>query len=293
MADKIGFIGLGIMGQGMAANLAKAGSQLVVWNRSEAKRVAFVAENPGCTAVDTPKEVVAACDLTYLMLSDLEASRSVYEGDTGVLAGVSAGKCLVDCATLTPEHMMDISKQVKAKGASFLEAPVSGSKGQAAGGSLIFLCGGDESLFNMTKDTMEGAMGKAAHFFGPVGAGSKMKLVVNMTMGTMMNSLTEGIALAKAADLPAEKLLTVLDQGAMSNPLFRLKGQAILEDTFTPAFPLKHAQKDMRFAVALGNSLGLPLPVASAANEQFKRARPQYGDKDFAAVYKASIKPSL
>ncbi|CAM9195037.1 unnamed protein product [Discosporangium mesarthrocarpum] len=292
MAEKIGFIGLGIMGQGMAANLAKAGAQLVVWNRSEGKSKSFAAEYPGCTAVATPKAVLESCGLIYLMLSDLAASRSVYEGDEGVLAGVTPGKCLIDCATLTPEHMTDLSERVTAKGGRFLEAPVSGSKGQAAGGTLIFLCGGDEALFEATKGNMEGTMGKAAHFLGPIGAGSKMKLVVNMTMGTMMNSLTEGVALAQTADLPVDKLLAVLDQGAMSNPLFRFKGQAIIDEQFPPAFPLKHAQKDMRFAVALGDSLGLSLPVASAANEQFKRARPAHGDEDFAAVFHASKKPS-
>ncbi|CAB1105845.1 unnamed protein product [Ectocarpus sp. CCAP 1310/34] len=293
MAETVGFIGLGIMGQGMASNLAKAGAKVVVWNRSEGKRSAFVAEHEGCSAAATPKEVVESCELTYLMLSDLEASKSVYEGEDGVLAGVSKGKCLVDCATLTPEHMTSLSERVQAKGGVFLEAPVSGSKGQAAGGTLIFLCGGDEALFDRVKGSMEGdgvTMGKAAHYLGAVGTGSKMKLVVNMTMGTMMNSLTEGIALAQAADLPADKLLTVLDQGAMSNPMFRMKGQFILDGKFDPAFPLKHAQKDMRFAVALGDCLGLPLPVASAANEQFKRARPEHGDEDFCAVFAASKK---
>ncbi|CAN0253538.1 unnamed protein product [Hapterophycus canaliculatus] len=94
------------MGQGMASNLAKAGAKVVVWNRSEGKRSAFVAEHEGCSAAATPKEVIETCELTYLMLSDLEASKTVYEGADGVLAGVSKGKCLVDCATLTPEHMV-------------------------------------------------------------------------------------------------------------------------------------------------------------------------------------------
>ena len=290
MAETVGFIGLGIMGQGMAANLVKAGYKVVVWNRSVEKRHAFAAEHDGCSAMATPKAVVETCDLTYLMLSDLEASTTVYEGEDGVLAGVSSGKCLVDCATLTPEHMISLSDRVKARGGTFLEAPVSGSKGQAAGGTLIFLCGGDEGLFERVKSTIEGTLGKAAHFFGPVGAGSKMKLIVNMTMGTMMNSLTEGIALAQAADLPADKLLAVLDQGAMANPMFKMKGKAILDGKFDPMFPLKHAQKDMRFAVALGDCLGLALPVAAAANEQFKRAREDHGEEDFAAVFAASKK---
>uniref|UniRef100_A0A7S2XW24 6-phosphogluconate dehydrogenase NADP-binding domain-containing protein n=1 Tax=Fibrocapsa japonica TaxID=94617 RepID=A0A7S2XW24_9STRA len=279
----VGFVGIGIMGRGMALNLTKAGRTLIVWNRDTTKAESFAAEF-GATVAKTPKEVVESCTLTYCMLSTLEADRAVFLGEEGVISGVSDGKCIVDCATLTAEHMSEMSTLVTEKGGKFLEAPVSGSKAQAEGGVLIFLCGGDEELYNNIKEDLS-AMGKADFFFGAIGGGAKMKLVVNMVMGSIMNSLAEGVALCDASGLPVDKLLEVLDLGAMSSPIIRGKGPNMLSGNHSPAFPLKHQQKDMRFAVALGDELGLSLPVAAASNENFKRARPEFGDNDFSAVY--------
>ena len=131
-----------------------------------------------------------ACDLVYVMLSTPEAVKAVYEMDGGVLAGVGAGKCIVDCATLAPEDMIRLSEQVTSKGGRFLEAPVSGSKGPAAAGALIFLAGGDEALYADCAADFD-AMGKAKFHFGAVGAGTRMKLVVNMLMGSMMCAFGE------------------------------------------------------------------------------------------------------
>lgn len=130
------------------------------------------------------------------------------------------------------------------------------------------------------------AMGKAKFLFGPVGQGSRMKLVVNMIMGSMMAGFSEGMCLAKGLDLDLNTLLQVLDLGAMSNPMFRSKGPLMVNGDFTPAFPLKHAQKDMRLALAQASSKNVELPVASAANAAFINALPTAGDDDFSAVYK-------
>uniref|UniRef100_A0A6V1X3J8 6-phosphogluconate dehydrogenase NADP-binding domain-containing protein n=1 Tax=Heterosigma akashiwo TaxID=2829 RepID=A0A6V1X3J8_HETAK len=288
MSGEIGFIGLGIMGLGMAKNLVKAGRSLVVWNRDVSKSEAFVLEFGGQIA-GSAKEVIERCEITYSMLSTLEASDAVFLGEGGALSGISAGKCLIDCATLTPEKMMETGSAVAAAGGTFLEAPVSGSKGPAEQGTLIFLCGGSRELYDRVKADLE-AMGKADYFLGAVGAGSRMKLVVNMVMGGMMNCLAEGLALADAADLPLGDLVQILDQGAMSNPMFRMKGPKMAAGDHAPNFPLKHQQKDMRFAVELGDRLGVALPVAAAANEAFKRARPAHGDLDFSAVYETTKK---
>lgn len=194
---------------------------------------------------------------------------------------------LVDCATLTPERMQAMAREVEAAGGQFLEAPVSGSKAQAEGGSLIFLAAGDKAVQEATAADMD-AMGKATFYLGNgvagVGGGSRMKLVVNMVMGVQLSALAEGVALAEAAGLDAAELVKVLDLGAMSSPLVRGKGAAMAKRQFAAAFPLKHQQKDMRFAVALGDEVGQSLPCAAAANEQFKRARKEHGDSDFSAV---------
>mmetsp|Transcript_14323 Transcript_14323/g.45270 ORF Transcript_14323/g.45270 Transcript_14323/m.45270 type:complete len:296 (+) Transcript_14323:50-937(+) len=292
MTDSVGFIGLGIMGEGMAKCLLKSGRKLVVWNRSAGKCAALSADHPSAvTAVDSPSAVLAACDLVYCMLSTPDAVKAVYEMEGGVLAGVRAGTKLVDCATLAAEDMVRLEKQVTERGGRFLEAPVSGSKGPAASGQLIFLTAGDEPLYDEIKGTDLEAMGKASFFFGAPGKGARMKLVVNMVMGTMMASLGEGLALCGAAGMDCEQLLKVLDLGVMSNGMFRLKGPKMLQSDHAPNFPLQHAQKDMRLAGELGAQLGLGLPVAAATNAAMLAAREQgLSEEDFSSVYEAQKK---
>ena len=174
MGESVGFIGLGIMGEGMALRLLGAGRSLAVWNRSAAKADALKQVHPGAVSVcASPAEVVGACRVTYCMLSTPDAVKAVYEMEGGVLAGVAPGKRIVDCATIAAADMQRLSAQVVAKGGRFLEAPVSGSKGPAHAGSLIFLCAGDEPLYAEIAADL-GAMGKAAHFFGAAGAGARM-----------------------------------------------------------------------------------------------------------------------
>lgn len=291
MSGPLGFVGLGIMGNGMAACLVKAGHKLVVWNRDTSKAQAFADAHPGTVVAPSAREVVASTAITFSMLSTPEASRAVFDGDNGVLAGVAPGKSIVDCATLTSERMSEMASAVRAKGGSFLEAPVSGSKKPAEDGSLIFLTAGDEALFNAAKPAFD-IMGKATHYYGTeVGGGTKMKLAVNMTMGIQAAALAEGVALCEAAGLSAESFVEVLKQGAMSSPLVAGKGAAMLKRAYDANFPLQHAQKDMRFAVQLGDELALSLPVAAASNELYKRARTAgYADSDFCAVAEAARK---
>ena len=285
MSDTVGFIGIGIMGIGMVRNLVKSGRSLLVWNRDASKAEAMKAEFPDkVTVAATAADVINGCSVTYSMLSTLEASEAVFGG---VLAAMGAGKSLVDCATLTPERMAEMHAAVTAKGGRFLEAPVSGSKVPAEQGALIFLCGGDKALFSEIEKNDLDAMGKASFYFGDIGAGTKMKLVVNMIMGTMLNSLAEGVKLCDAAALPCNDLIEVLGLGVMANGLIKLKGPPMVNHAYPAHFPLKHAQKDMRFALALASDLGISLPVSVAADEQFKKVLGARGDEDFAAVYEA------
>jgi len=280
-----GFIGIGIMGEGMAGCLLKAGKKLVVWNRDTSKSTKLAKAYPGLVSVAAaPADVIDQCAVTYSMLSTLEASEAVFPS---ILASMKAGKSLVDCATLTPERMQTMASAVEIAQGRFLEAPVSGSKAPAAQGALIFLCGGDESLYQECKPDLS-IMGKADFYYGSTGAGSKMKLVVNMVMGNMMCALGEGLALCQASELPADNeggLLKVLDLGIMANGLFKLKGPKMLKGDHAPNFPLKHAQKDMRFALQLGDQVSTPLPLAAAANAAYIAQRSKHGDEDFSAVF--------
>lgn len=280
-----GFVGIGIMGEGMATCLLNDGRSLVVWNRDASKSEKLKRAFPRLvTVAATAATVVETCAVTFSMLSTLEASQAVFPALVGA---VKEGKSIVDCATLTPERMRDMRGAVTLAGGRFLEAPVSGSKAPAAQGALIFLCGGDAALYQEVKPELA-VMGKADFLFGDVGAGTKMKLVVNMVMGDMMVALSEGLSLCGASGLPGDAeagLLKVLDLGIMSNGMFRLKGPKMLAGDHAPNFPLKHAQKDMRFALNLGDQVGQALPASAAANAAFLAARATHGDDDFSAVY--------
>lgn len=291
MASSIGFIGLGIMGKGMVRNLLKkTSSPLVVWNRTVDASTQLLAEFPDrVTVASNPKEVVQASGTTYCMLSTAEASTAVYDCENGIVDGVSDGKVIIDCATLSPTFMQATEKKVNSKGGKFLEAPVSGSKGPAEQGSLIFLCGGEKSVYDAHREQLL-LMGKAAFLFGPVGKGNQMKLIVNMTMGTVMTSFAEGLALCEATDLPTNELLEVLNLGAIGCPMYQLKGPKMVSGQYDAHFPLKHAQKDMRLALELGDSLGLSLPTTKAANQEYLSVLKERGDEDFSAVYEQSKK---
>jgi 3-hydroxyisobutyrate dehydrogenase-like beta-hydroxyacid dehydrogenase len=209
----IGFVGLGIMGEGMAARLLSQGvagssdeQALVIWNRTKSKCTALQEKFPDKRIIikDSPAQVVQACGVTYCMLSTPEVSHEVfYQAETGVLAGVSSGKSIVDCATLAEADMQSMSAAVVAAGGRFLETPVSGSKMPAVLGQLIFLCAGSEDLFQEQEVTAGlAAMGKASHFFGTqVGAGTRAKLVVNSLMGTMVAAFGEALCLAESVSV--------------------------------------------------------------------------------------------
>jgi 3-hydroxyisobutyrate dehydrogenase-like beta-hydroxyacid dehydrogenase len=280
----VGFLGLGIMGGPMAANLRRGGHDVVVWNRSPDKCGPLVAL--GARRAESPAAVVDAAGVTFAMLADPHAAERVVFGRDGVLAGMTGGKGYVDMSTVDEATSGLIAGAVTEAGGRFLEAPVSGTKKPAEDGTLIILCAGDAELYGEVGPLLD-LMGKKRVFLGGVGRAARMKLVVNMIMGGMMTAFCEGLALADRGGIAAADLLDVLAAGALANPMFAVKGDQIRRGAFTPAFPLKHMQKDLRLAAELGDILAQSLPVAEAANEVFEDALAAgLGDEDFCAVYK-------
>ena len=279
---KISFLGLGIMGGAMAENLLAAGHQLTVWNRT-AERCAPLVQR-GATQVVTPAAAVAASDICIAMLADPEAARAVYFGDEGVRAAMAPGKAYIDMSTVDPETAEAIGNDVEASGGRFLEAPVSGSKKPAQDGTLVILAAGDRSLYNEAQPLFE-VLGKKHLYLGAVGQGATMKLLLNMTMGGMMTLLCEALALGKRCELASADILDVFSAGAVANPMFGLKGPLIAANQHPTNFPLKHMQKDMRLAVALGDAKQQPLHMVASSNELFKQALADgSGELDFSAV---------
>ncbi|TYG94162.1 hypothetical protein ES288_A11G166200v1 [Gossypium darwinii] len=280
---EVGFLGLGIMGKAMSMNLLKNGFKVTVWNRTLSKCDELVAH--GASVGETPAEVVKKCNITIAILSDPAAALSVVFDKDGVLDQIGSGKGYIDMSTVDPETSCKISEAIALKGGHFLEAPVSGSKQPAETGQLVILAAGDKALHEEAVPAFD-VLGKKPFFLGPVGNGAKMKLVINMIMGSVMNAFSEGLILAERSRLNPHSLLEVLDLGGIANPMFRGKGPEMLKDNYSPAFPLKHQQKDMRLALALGDQNAVSMPVAAAANEAFKKARSMgLGDLDFSAVF--------
>ena len=281
---KYGFLGLGIMGKAMAANLINKGLDVTVWNRT-AERCDPLVEM-GAAQGRTAAEVVAACDITFAMVSDPAAAEALCFGPDGVLAGISPGKSYIDVSTVDAETSTRIARAVQDKGGRFLEAPVSGSKQPAETGNLVFLCAGDESLYRDAGEALD-IMGKKSFYFPQIGQGAKMKLVINMVMGTMMTALAEGLALGGKFGLDRSEIIEVMAQGAINNPMFQLKGPLMIEGSFPQAFPLKHMQKDMRLALLAGDELSQELFTAGAANNLYVKAKKLgCSDEDFSAVMK-------
>jgi 3-hydroxyisobutyrate dehydrogenase-like beta-hydroxyacid dehydrogenase len=280
---KIGFVGLGIMGSAMAANLHKGGQDLIVWNRSpdrcEALRLAGVA------VAASPRAVAEAADIVCAMMADPAAVASVRDGDDGIVAGLCPGKGYIDLSTVDAGTSSVSAGLARGCGALFLEAPVAGSRKPAEDGTLTIMTAGDRELYDRALPLL-GLMGKKIVYLGAVGNASRMKLANNLVMGGMLAALAEGMALAGQCGLDLAQLLDVLDSGALANPMFRLKGPVMAADReFPPAFPLRHMQKDLRLALRLAEEAGQPLYVTATVNELYKEALARgLGDSDFAAV---------
>lgn len=280
---KLGFVGLGIMGSAMAANLVKAGFQVTVWNRTPEKCAPLA--TLGAKIAATPREVAEAADIVIAMMATPQAVEAARDGVDGILAGLRPGKGYVDMSTIDVDTSLESARLAREKGAMFLEAPVAGSRKPAEDGLLTIMAAGDSILYDQALPALE-KMGKKLLFLGEVGNGARMKLANNLVMGGMMAAFSEGMALAARSGLDLAQLLEVLDAGAMTNPMFRLKGEAVADNGHFPAaFPLKHMQKDLRLALALAEQVGQPLFATATVNELFKEALASgLGDSDFAAV---------
>ncbi|XP_032826150.2 cytokine-like nuclear factor N-PAC isoform X19 [Petromyzon marinus] len=281
---RIGFLGLGLMGCGMVQNLLKTGHNVTVWSRTASKCDIFVQD--GAYLGRTPAEVVSCCDITLACIADPAAAKDLVLGPSGVLQGIRPGKCYVDMSTVDPETAVDISEAVTLRGGRYLEAPVSGNKRLSEDGGLLVLAAGDRALYDECNSCFQ-AICRRAFYLGEVGSAARMALVVNMILGSFMTSLAEGFSLAQRCGLSQQTLLDVLSLGPIGSSLVEQKGLGILQGDYEPNSSLKHVQKDLRLAIAMGDMLHQQTPVAAAANEMFKKAKSlDQSENDMAAVYR-------
>lgn len=283
---RVGFIGVGIMGDPMCRNLLAAGHEVTVHNRSREKMVPLVAA--GATGAPSVAELVARSDVVITMLSDPAAVREVATAQDGILLSLAPGKTYIDMSTVSPESSREIAAMAKKAGAEYLEAPVLGSRRPAAERTLVILAGGDAAVAKRMEPLLL-AMGSRVVYMGDVGAAAHMKLIVNQMMGTILCVFAEAALTGMAAGLPAERILDVVQSSVVACPAVQIKGKDMLGDrAFAVQFPLKHAHKDLRLAVMAGDAAGVPTPVTAAAHQLFSIARERgFGDHDISAVLRA------
>jgi glyoxylate/succinic semialdehyde reductase len=284
---RVGFLGLGVMGKQMAKQLLRSNIEVVVWNRSMDKTNELV-EDLGATAMGSPAEVVAASDVTHAMLSDPAASEAVVLGPDGVLAAMEPGRSFIDHTTTSEHSSTKLQAAIGAKGGRFLAAPVSGGWRDAAKGELLFIAGGDRSLFDESSAAGGGmaAMGhKHWHVGGSPVEATRAKCMLQIMMGSMIGALGETMALSEKAGLDPEMIMDMFNNSAMGNSISKAKGQLMIERDYAPNFQIYLQQKDLRLALALADQLGMPAPIAAAVNAQYVAARQKgLSAADFAAV---------
>jgi 3-hydroxyisobutyrate dehydrogenase len=258
------------MGAGMASRLTSQGFAVAVYNRSP---------RPGMTIARTPREAASGADVIVSMLADDDATRAVWLGKDGALAGAARGSVLIESSTVTPDWIRELSAAAKKQGCELLDAPVTGSKGAAAAGELTFLVGGSYAALATARPVLA-AMSKEINHLGPSGSGALMKLINNFVCGVQAVALAEAVAIIERSGLDREKAVAVLTSGAPGSPLVKLLSGRMLKKDFTPNFLMKLMAKDLRYAQKLGN-----IEVVSAALRTFEKAiKAGYGDKDFSSV---------
>lgn len=278
----VAVLGLGTMGSGMAHRLLGAGFEVTVYNRSEARAEALGAA--GAKVAATPREAASNADVVIAMLADDPASRGVWLGENGALAGIKTGAVLVDSSTLSPTWVAELAAAAQQRGCALLDAPVTGSKPQAEKGELLFLVGGDAAALDSIRDVLA-AMSRGLVHLGPTGSGARMKLINNFLCGVQAASIAEAIAMIERSGLDRDQALEVLNNGAPGSPLVRTLGGRMAARDYRTNFAVDLMMKDLRYAIEEAARHGIELGTAAAGLRAFERASVEgHGSEDISTV---------
>jgi 3-hydroxyisobutyrate dehydrogenase-like beta-hydroxyacid dehydrogenase len=280
---KIGFIGLGTMGLGMAQCLLAAGHSVVGYNRTASRGEPLKAK--GGTLAATPQAAAAGADVVITMLSDDPAVEEVLLGERGVMRAAKKGALFIDSSTVTPGMSRRCAQEAKQNGLRFLDAPVTGSRNEAANGKLVFIVGGEKSDYDAASPLFD-VMGQARFYFGPAGSGATVKLCNNAISATLTTAMAESATLVKASGVDQKAALEFLSEhGAFACRLSRNKLPKMFNSDFSPNFQLKLMAKDVRYFLALANEFHRTTPAIATVSGVLNDAQAQYGDEDIAAVH--------
>jgi 3-hydroxyisobutyrate dehydrogenase-like beta-hydroxyacid dehydrogenase len=266
----LGFIGLGVMGGRMVKRLLEAGHTVTGYNRTRSKAQWLL--DAGMVWGETPSAVAEAADITLSMVTNTEALQSIAEGPDGLLAGLEEGKIYVDMSTVSPVYSRQLAEQVKAKGASMLDSPVSGSVITLEEGKLSLMVGGDAETFEKVKPVLQDIGPKVTHV-GANGLAVTMKIATNLSLAVQMLAFSEGVLLAEKSGIKRETAVEVLTNSVIASPMVKYRGPFVLEMPDEAWFNCYMMQKDMNLALELGRELQVPLPTTAVTNEFLTAAR--------------------
>jgi 3-hydroxyisobutyrate dehydrogenase-like beta-hydroxyacid dehydrogenase len=286
----LGFIGLGVMGSNMVSRLLDKGHVVTGYNRTRSKSQWLV--DRGMKWGDSPRAVSTAADVTLVMVTNTEALKSVAEGPDGFLAGLGAGKAIIDMSTVSPAASRALASKVREKGADMIDSPVSGSVTTLQEGKLSVMVAGRRETFDRVKPLLLD-IGPKVTYVGDNGLALSMKIAINLSLAVQMLAFSEGVLLAEKSGIARETAVDVLTHSVIGSPMVHYRGPFVLKMPKEAWFNVNMMQKDMLLALEMGRQLDVPLPTTATVNEYLTAARGMgLADKDFAVVFEVLARMS-
>jgi 3-hydroxyisobutyrate dehydrogenase len=283
VSERVAFLGLGIMGSRMAANVAGAGFDLIVWNRTRSTAERFCETHQAALA-QTPQDAAADAEFVITMVVDGPQVEQVLLGENGAAGAARPGTLFIDCSTIGPAYTHEIAGQLAKRDLALLDAPVTGSSPKAEDGSLTIMVGGEKAAFDRAKPLFD-AMGELIVYAGPQGHGQMVKLLNNAVAASNAAVLGEALVVGKRAGLDLDALVEVMGAGAGGSTMLGLKAGPMRHHDYTTLFKTEHMLKDVRLCLEEGQSLGVPFPSAAYTREILTAAMGLgHADDDFAAM---------
>ncbi len=285
--ERVGFLGLGIMGSRMAANLARAGLPLTVWTHTPGKAAEWASEH-GATAAQTPAEVAADSDVVVSMVVDGEQVSSILLGEVGVVQSAHPGLLCVDMSTIGPADTRTIGAVLRERGVGMLDAPVTGSSPRAEEGSLTIMVGGERESFERVRPLLE-RMGRLIAYVGELGQGQMLKLINNSLGAANAAAVAEALLLAHATGVDLDALVEVASAGSGASAQLTMKSGPMREHDFSTMFKTAHMLKDVRLCLEEAQKAGVPFPAAAHARDVLAATMGRgHADDDYAALIEAA-----
>jgi 3-hydroxyisobutyrate dehydrogenase/2-hydroxy-3-oxopropionate reductase len=282
---KLGFLGLGIMGYPMARNLLRAGHDVAVWSHNAAKARKLAGEEKG-KFCDTPKQVGEHAEAIFLCVGDTAMVKEVILGAHGIAEGAKPGTAVADCSTVGPADSRAIGSALAKKSVEFLDAPCTGSRAGAEGGTLTFMIGGKQEVFERLRPFFE-VMGKKLYYCGGAGMGLHAKLSQNLILSNLLQAFNESMVLAVKAGVDPALMLDILDNSAAKSAMIAAKAPAVFRRDFAPNFSVKWMHKDVGLMLDSAKELGVPLPLTAITHQMLQTAVAEgIGEEDMCSSIK-------